>query len=127
MMKKLFIFLFGLSFLIGSTVFAQGYNTRLPLPGTSVANTKLQYDTLPPVYMAVGIKALNCNNMKVIDTKVTKQPYNLEYRGQQVVGGHWEELWSVNACSKIYDVPIEFILDDTGASYVISPKNVILR
>lgn len=127
MIRKLFFLLFSLSFLIENTVFAQGFNTSLPLPGASVANTKLQYDTLQPVYMAVGTKALNCSNMKVIDTKVTKQPYNLKYRGQQVVGGLWDELWSVNACSKIYDVPIKFILDDTGASYVISPKNIISR
>ena len=126
-MRKLFILLFSLSFFIGYSVFAQDYNISLPLPGTSAANTKLQYDTLQPVYMAVGTKASNCDHMKVIDTKVTKQPYNLKYRGQQVVGGLWEELWSVNACSKIYDVPIKFILDDTGASYVISPKNVISR
>ncbi len=127
MIKKLFIAIVCITFSVGGYVFAQGYDTSLPLPGESVANKKLQYDTLRPVYMAVGTKAANCKNMKIVNTKVTKQPYNLKYRGQQVVGGLWEELWSVNACSKIYDVPIKFILDETGATYMVSPKNIISK
>ena len=77
--------------------------------------------------MTVGTKATNCGNMKVINTKVTKNPYDLQYRGHQVVGGFWEELWSVNACSYIYDVSIRFIINETGTIYLISPKNVIPR
>ena len=127
MVKKLLIAIIGITFAIVNYAFAKSYNTNVPLPGESVANQKLQYDTLMSVYMAVGTQVANCENMKVVNTKVTKQPYNLKYRGQQVVGGLWEELWSVNACSKIYDVPIKFILDETGASYVISPQNVMSK
>lgn len=123
-MRKLFITTLFLAFSLINYCFAQGYDVNLPLSGESIANHKLQYDTLRSVYMAVGIKTNNCGNMKVVNTKVTKQPYNIRYRGQQAVSGDWEELWSINACSEIYNVPVKFILDETGASYVVSPNNI---
>lgn len=126
MLKKIFILVIGLSFISGICSFAQNYG-NYSLPGNSVANTKLQQDTLGTVFMAVATKEKDCKNMRVTNTKVTKQPYDLKYKGQQIVGGYWDEIWTVNACSKTYDVPIKFILDETGASYVISPKNIISK
>ena len=104
--------------------FASEYNTRVPLPGNTVANTKLQYDTLMPVYMAVATKIKSCDRMSVVNTKVTKEPYDLKYQYGQTVAGKWEEIWSVKACQQQFEVPIKFILDSTGASYMISPENI---
>ena len=83
--------------------------------------------TLPTVFLAVKTKATRCQTMKVTNTTVTKQPYNLKYKNQQAVAGVWEELWTVKACSKNYNVPVKFILDSKGASYVVSPENITLE
>lgn len=123
-MKKIFITTILLNFIFINYCFAQDYNVNLPLLGESIANRQLQYDTLRAVYMAVGTKTTGCGNMKITDTKVTKPPYNLKYRGEKAVEGFWEELWTVNACSEIYNVPVKFMLDETGASYMVSPKNI---
>ena len=123
-MKKLIITTIFLTFSLINSCLAQDFNKVFPLPGKSIANNKLQYDTLRAVYMAVGTQTSGCGNMKVTDTKVIKPPYNLKYVGEKAVEGFWEELWTVNACSEIYNVPVKFILDETGASYVLSPKNI---
>ncbi|MBQ8459143.1 hypothetical protein IJ541_03455 [bacterium] len=125
-MKKLFLS-FIISCLFMPACFGANYNTRTPLPGNTLANRKLQYDTIMPVYMATGTKLKNCETMSIINTKVTRQPYNLKMQGGQYTQGQWEELWTVNACGKTADVPIKFILDSTGATYMISPNNIVIR
>lgn len=75
---------------------------------------KLQYDTLIPVYSAANLKTENCNNFSIINTKVLKQPSN----------GNWKEEWVVNVCGKNVYVPITFIFDNYGATYMISPKEI---
>lgn len=125
-MKKLLVSgLLLLTFVTSSVCTAFGYNTRTPLPGTTIADKKLQQDTLMSAYLAVGtIMTGSCRKMSVIDTKVTKEPYDVEYQDGKKVAGKWEEVWTVNACQQEYDVPIEFILDKSGASHIIYPKNV---
>lgn len=112
-MKKILI---SMLVLFGGVVFAQEpkINTKLPLPGATLCNTKLQYDTLIPAYTAANLKVGNCNNLSITNTKVLKQPSN----------GNWKEEWVINACGKQVYVPITFILDSRGATYMISPKDV---
>lgn len=128
-MKKLLVSsLLVFSLVISSFSTAFGYNTRVPLPGSTIANKKLQKDTLMSVYLAVGtIMISSCKKMSVTDTKVTKEPYNLEYKDGNRVAGRWEELWTINACKQEFDVPIEFIMNKTGTSYIVYPKNVISK
>ena len=93
-MKRYIIFLL---VILSASAFAA--NT-LPLPGESLANEKLQADTLMTSYAAAGTKVSNCNNYSVINTKVLRQPAN----------GSWKEEWVINACGKNVFVPITFIL-----------------
>ena len=109
-----------------STVFA--YSNRVPLIGTTIADKSLQKKTLMAAYLAVGTAMpTSCKKMSVLDTKVTKEPYDLEYQDEKKIAGKWEEIWTINACQQEYDVPIEFIIDKTGTSYIIYPKNVISK
>lgn len=112
-MKKILI---SLLLLVGVGVSGQEpkINTKLPIPGATLANMKLQYDTLIPVYRVASLKVANCNNLSVINSKVLKQPSN----------NNWKEEWVVNACGKNVFVPIIFTLDTYGATYMISPKDV---
>lgn len=109
----------------GAAAFAKpelSYN--LPLPGGTLGNEKLQYDTLMPVYTMAQIKVQDCQKYSVTDTKVTKQPYDLKTENGAYIDGKWEELWTVSACGKKVYVPIRFVLDRTGATWAIGEKDV---
>ena len=99
-----------------------GLSFNVPLPGESMADQKLQYDTLSNVYIVAGAKVQNCGNMSVIDTKVTKSLSGVKYNGSKPIAGNWEEVWTVNACSQKLDIPISFSLDETGASFSVRAR-----
>ena len=128
-MKKFITFgMLLMTFLTSSVCSAFGYNCRVPLKGTTIADKKLQKKTVMTVYLAVGTAMpTSCKKMSIIDTKVTKEPYDLEYQDDKKVAGKWEEIWTVNACGQEYDAPIEFIIGKAGVSYIIYPKNVISK
>lgn len=116
---------FVLLFLAGTAVIAKPeFSYKLPLPGETMGNQKLQYDTLMPVYVMANSKVKDCQNFSISNTKVTRKPYNLKTKNGAYIAGEWEELWTVKACSKNVDVPIKFILDPSGATYVISDECV---
>lgn len=110
-----------------SAAFADNIDTTLPLPGGTLGNVKLQADTLVPVYASASQLVKNCKDLSISNTKVTKQPYNLKTQNGSYTAGRWEELWTVDACGEKVDVPIEFILDPTGATYVITQNEVRLQ
>ena len=98
-----------------TTAFAYTYDTNLPLPGKSIADTKLQQDSLFTVYMfGHRIATPDCQNFAITDTKVSKPK----------VDNKWQEIWTVQACSKSANIPINFELKPEGASYAIDPMGV---
>ncbi len=100
---------------IASTAFAYSYDTNLPLPGKSIADTKLQQDSLFTVYMfGHRIAAPDCQHFSIIDTQVSKPK----------VDNKWQEIWTVQACSKSANIPINFELKPEGGTYAIDPMGV---
>ena len=122
-MKKFFmLFLF---LCLGCSVFAKTtYNYKLPLPGATKANVKLQGDTLLPVYTSAAAKMPNCTKMSVIDTAILKQPYNTKIENGKYVDGIWKEQWTVKGCGQNIYVPINFVIDKSGTTYMIDQKEV---
>ena len=109
--------MFSLIALIGlsTTVFAYNYDTNLPLPGNSIADTKLQEDTLFTAYMfAHRVAAPDCKDFAIVDTNVS----------QEKVDNKWQEIWTIKACSKTAVVPINFELKENGGMYAIDPMGV---
>ena len=100
---------------LSTAVFAYNYDTNLPLPGTSIADTKLQENTLFTAYMfAHRVAPANCKDFAIIDTNVSEEK----------VDNKWQEIWTIKACSKTAYVPIDFTLKETGAVYAIDPMGV---
>lgn len=98
-----------------TTALAYNYDTNLPLPGKSIADTKLQQDSLFTVYMfGHRIATPDCQNFSITDTKVSKPK----------VDNKWQEVWTVQACSKSANIPINFELKPEGATYAIDPMGV---
>ena len=98
-----------------ATVYAYNYDTNLPLPGKSIADQKLQENTLFTAYMfAHRVAPANCKDFAIIDTNVSEEK----------VDNKWQEIWTIKACSKTVYVPIDFTLKETGAVYAIDPMGV---
>ena len=94
---------------------AYSYDTNLPLPGKSIADTKLQENTLFTAYMfALRVAAPTCKDFAIVDTAVS----------QEKVDNKWQEIWTIKACSKTATVPITFEIKEKGATYAIDPMGV---
>lgn len=100
---------------IATAAYAYNYDTNLPLKGESLANQKLQEDTLFTAYMfAHRIAKPDCQNFAIVDTKVSVPVDN----------NKWQEVWTIKACTKTAKVPINFQLTETGAIYAVDPMGV---
>ena len=113
MKKALFSLIAVLS--ITTTVFAYNYDTNLPLPGKSIADQKLQENTLFTAYMfAHRVATPDCKSFAIVDTAVS----------QEKLDNKWQEVWTIKACTKTAFVPIDFIEKETGSVYAIDPMGV---
>ena len=113
-MKKVIfslVALFGLSLAVN----AYTYDTNLPLPGTTIADEKLQQDSLFTVYMfAHRVAAPDCKDFSIVDTKVATEK----------VDNKWQEIWTIKACTRTVNIPINFQLTDDNAVYAVDPMGV---
>ncbi|MCL2473867.1 MAG: hypothetical protein FWF23_03055 [Alphaproteobacteria bacterium] len=97
-----FVFAFVLIF----TPKAYADDFKVPLPGKTQADARLQFDTLKNVYVSVGVLERDCNNFSVINTELV----------QELQEGSWKEEWTVNACGTNVYVPITFIASKAGGT-----------
>ena len=88
----------------------------------SLANEILQRDTING---AGGIKAilsakdLQCQP-QLMDAQVLQEPTDLKFHRNVPVSGYWRELWTLSCEQSKVVVPIKFVLDKTGASWIIN-------
>ena len=114
MLRKIFCSVLTLGAL-SAAVLAYSYDTNLPLPGKSIADTKLQENTLFTAYMfAHRVATPDCQDFAIIDTAVSEEK----------VDNKWQEVWTIKACSRTATVPINFTIDENGGSYAIDPMGV---
>ena len=100
---------------VTAAVYAYSYDTNLPLPGKSIADTKLQENTLFTAYMfAHRVAPANCKEFAIVDTEVSSEK----------VDNKWQEIWTIKACTKTALVPINFSLENDNAVYAIDPMGV---
>ena len=100
---------------VTAAVYAYSYDTNLPLPGKSIADTKLQENTLFTAYMfAHRVATPDCQDFAIVDTAVS----------QEKVDNKWQEIWTIKACSRTATVPINFELKENGGTYAIDPMGV---
>ena len=101
---------------IASAAFAYTYDTRVPLPGKSIAGNRIQQETLFTAYsFAHRIATPDCTEFSIVDTKLS----------QPKINDSWQEIWSIKACQKTALVPIDFSINNDGTlKYAIDPMNV---
>ena len=101
---------------IVSAAFAYTYDTKVPLPGKSIAGDKVQQETLFTAYsFAHRIATPDCTEFAIVDTQVSKPKKD----------DAWQEIWSIKACQKTALVPIDFSYNKDGSlKYAIDPMQV---
>lgn len=103
---------------VAGTAYAYNYDKSLPLKGTTLTDEKVQTEALFPVY-AFGLRAgaVGCKDFSIVDTVVS----------QEKVDNKWQEIWTVNACSKNVLIPINFETKESNTTFAIDPINVKVR
>lgn len=95
--------------------FAYNYDTKVPVPGKTLADGKLQSEMLFPVYAyGLRIAEYGCQDYSITNTEITKQKNN----------GAWEEIWTLKACKRTARIPIKFTTTEEGTDFAIDPMGV---
>ena len=98
-----------------TAAFAYSYDTKVPVPGKTLADGRLQSEMLFPVYAyGLRIAAQDCHEFAITNTEVSKQKEN----------GNWEEIWTVKACTRTARIPIRFSTTENGTDFAIDPMGV---
>ena len=106
-MKK-FLFI-SFIFLIGQCNYAH-FDMSTPVEGTSIASDDLQFKVVEDMYKIVYPLAPSCTDYCIKDTQVIHFPYDVKKKKGKYVKGYWKELWSVDYCGKILQIPVTFYI-----------------
>lgn len=117
MTKNIILTLF--AFIIGITAYARGYDFNFPLPGNSIANDVLQYNVLKKVYFDSIKDYPLCSDFKVTDTQLIHPPYDVVKKKDKYIKGYWKEIWTFDACSDKFQVPLIFYIKKSGTEFYI--------
>jgi len=95
----------------------------------SLANDILQRDTINGIggiKMILGVKGYECQP-KLLEAEVLQQPTDIKLYQGVAVSGYWREFWTLQCNDSKVTVPIKFVLDKTGASWVITLDEVEIK
>jgi len=113
-MSKIKVF-FLLAALSATSVFALNFDKTLPLPGKSIADSKLQSEAMMPIYYyTLRVSDVKCQDLKITNTEVSKAKEN----------NTWDEIWTVKACTRTARIPITFVQKADGTDFAIDYMRV---
>lgn len=115
-MKK-FSFLVLFMLITAGISYARGYDMNFPLPGESIANDNLQYLVVQDIYKRSAKKYPACLNYNVTNTQIVHYPYDVVKKKGKFVSGYWKEIWSVQACENVFQVPLTFYIKKKRTIY----------
>lgn len=95
--------------------FAYNFDKTLPLPGKSIADSKLQSEAMMPVYYySLRVADQGCQDFAITNTEISKAKAN----------NTWNEIWTVKACSRTARIPMIFNQKADGTDFTIDYMNV---
>ncbi len=123
MFKKFLIILF---FFISCGVSAsgRGFDMNFPLSGESIANNTLQFYVVKDLYSILSKKYPVCSDYKVVNTQIIHYPYDVKKKNNKYIDGYWQELWTVNCCGKLLQIPVTFHINKKETVFEID-KNIL--
>lgn len=88
------------------------------VPGETLASLKLMMDSQAPAIAAAGVVA-RCRDMSganFIHSIVTETPTGAG------PGQHWSEVWTLRICGANVEIPVDFLVTETGATFTFRPN-----
>jgi len=90
------------------------------LPGGTIADIVLQYDTLVNIVVFEIIAVDPCQNRRIANTEVIEAPHDLRFEGETLVYVVWAERWTVDRCGALVTYRADYESDVGGTNYVVS-------
>lgn len=101
------------------------FDMTTPVEGNSIATDNLQTEVLEDVYELVFPLDSKCTDYKVKDTQIIHYPYDVKKKKGRYVKGYWKELWSVDYCGSVVQVPITFYIKGKKTKYNIDTNFLV--
>ncbi|MCD7879834.1 MAG: hypothetical protein LUG16_07880 [Candidatus Gastranaerophilales bacterium] len=98
---------------------------KIPVEGDSIANDSLQFYTRKEMYSFLTELYPSCTEFSVKDTQVIHYPYDVKKKNNKYIKGYWKELWSIDSCGKVTQIPVTFHIGKKETQFYIE-KNLIL-
>ncbi len=109
MIKKLII-LFSIIFGTINCSYAY-YDMSVPVEGGTIANEELQFEVIHKLYKTLSPVNPKCSDFKISNTQLLHYPYDAKKdRKGNYIKGYWKELWSVDICGNIIQLPVTFYI-----------------
>lgn len=121
-MKKILFVL--ILFIVGNHSFAH-FDMSTPVEGSSIASDDLQFVVVEDLYKTVYPLAPSCTDYCIKDTQVIHFPYDTKKKNGKFVKGYWKELWSVDYCGNVIQIPITFFIKGKKTKYNIDKSFLI--
>ncbi len=108
--------------IIAAGVYANGYDMKLPVEGSSIANDTLQFNVMQDIYKRLSKKNPACFNYSITDTQIVQYPYDVKIKDGNYIKGYWKELWTIDVCSKKVQVPVSYSIKSNSTAYKVETK-----
>ena len=95
------------------------YDMSTPVEGESIANNTLQFEVMKKIYQTVSLNTPACSDFTIKNTQLIHYPYDVKKKDNKFIKGYWKELWSVNACGNIKQIPINFYIKKNKTIFYI--------
>ena len=117
MLKKIILlFLIQITFIPFANSY---YDMSTPVEGESIANDALQKKVIGKIYKEISPQMLTCSNFSIENTQILHYPYDIKKKKNKIIKGYWKELWTLNACNEIRQIPITFYIDYNNTTFNI--------
>ena len=89
----------------------------MSVPGETLANSSLQYDTWKIMEIIDEGEAANCSDRHVVDTRILEHPSGASVRGGPLLEGGWVEEWALDRCGERVVYRVKYTADGRGGTY----------
>ena len=95
------------------------FDISTPVEGESIANDALQKKVIEKIYKEISPQISTCSNFSIENTQILHYPYDIKKKKNKIIKGYWKELWTLNACNEIRQIPITFYIDYNNTTFNI--------
>ena len=121
-MKK---FLISILFIFSVQSAYAHFDMTTPVEGKSIATNDLQFSVIEDLYELVYPLSPTCTNYKIKDTQIIHYPYDVKKKKGKYVKGYWKELWAVDFCGSVLQIPITFYIKGKKTKYNIDTNFLV--